>query len=338
MDNGLFNNTNVAGMGMYGDAPTYYAGQGTPMNYVPAQMPQNNNALSEEEIKHIMHTNPNKLDINISPDDNLRAICTHKKNGIDMVRPVNDGSDDVYCPICNARWSSKPVSNEELHESINTVISQMQNAKWLGDLNTSLVRDYMPMIPLLYKFNDIFPYAMNNFNRYVNQGGYRPGDDAGLYSTWNNIMGTTPAYPMNNMMYNQPMMNNQMMQQPVMNNGYYGQNNQYMNNNAAAMMQGASSQNPMQLQMGVDPNAMNTQFVNQANNMMGGTVYGNMNANYGVQQPMMNNQNMAAQNNQQAAQAAPNQTAAVYKPGSVAAEAAQQSTPKTEKTETKVDL
>ena len=104
-DNAFYNTNNNTG----------WDNLGNPMMYDPARLtPQNTNALSEEEIKHIAQKPVNKLDINISQDDNLRSMCTHKHNGQDMVRRIEDGSGDVYCPLCGARWSPNPVSEEEL--------------------------------------------------------------------------------------------------------------------------------------------------------------------------------------------------------------------------------
>lgn len=311
-DNAFYNTNNNTG----------WDNLGNPMMYDPARLtPQNTNALSEEEIKHIAQKPVNKLDINISQDDNLRSMCTHKHNGQDMVRRIEDGSGDVYCPLCGARWSPNPVSEEELREAIGTVISQMQNAKWLGDLSTSLVRDYMPMIPLLYKFNDIFPYAMSNFKKYFNYGGgYYQSDDASMYSQWDALMGNTTGYTMptgNPNMgvgnFNVPQQNMVVIGRDAYGNPILAPQNQYAN---------AGTANPMQATFGVNPNAQNPQFVNQANNMMGGTVFdGSPAVTYA-------NPNAAQQTVVQNTQTTP-PPAPTYKPAEP---------PKTETTDTKVDL
>lgn len=257
--------------GMY----PYINANGYPMSYAPMVMPNNTNALSEDEIKQITQAKPNKLDISIPQADNLKAMCTHHNSqGKDVVQRVNGTANQVYCPICGATWYSEPVDDEELHNSIMTVISAMQNAKWLGDLPTTLVRDFMPIIPVLYKFIDINKFAMNQFNRYNNQGGYQIGDDASPMAQWNALMGYGSTIPYNGMMGNNMMYNN-----PQYNNMNMGMNQNTMmpNNNMynPAAMNPAGMVNPMQSTMGVNPAAVNPQFTNQANMMMGGTVYNN---------------------------------------------------------------
>lgn len=290
MDYTTTNNMNFNG----GYAGNYYAPTqpfpGQPMVYNPVPAPQNINALSEEEIKLISQAKPSKLDINISQEDNLRAMCNHKHNGRDMVQMVNDGSNDVFCPICQERWNPAKLTKEEITEVVNTLIAQMQNSKWAGDLNVALIRDYYPMIPLLKKFPDIYDYAMASFNKYYAQNGYNASNEAAVYAQYNNLMGYAPQsygnYYTQQPTYQQAPVGNYYEQQPsyaqpAQMNGYYAQ---------------ATPVNPMQAPYGVAQNPMNPQFVDQANAMMGGSVYTQPGApvgytpNYAPAQPGVNQQ------------------------------------------------
>ena len=230
MDNMYYNNFNygngMMGMGYPGQSYQYAA---------PMAVPQNSNALTEEEMAIIAKSAPQKLDININEVDNFRAMCTHKRNGRDMVVRCNDDSGDVFCPICGARWHPEQLTKEQVTEIVNQLISQMQNSKWVGDLNTALVRDYYPMIPLLEKFPEIYDYAMKTFNRYLNQNGYTDANDTSVYAQYNSLMGYGNTNPYMAPQYGMPTMNAPQ--------GYYGQTQVT-----------PSNVNPMQIQYGAPMN------------------------------------------------------------------------------------
>lgn len=255
--------------------PMYFGYQPYTYNNVPA--PQNVNALTDEEIKTLRSARPtSKIDLNIDRNDVLRAMCTHKDHGKDMVVPVNDESGDVWCPICGARWNPNAMTKEEIVDLVETLIGQMENAKWTGDLPVELTRELFTLIPLLRKFPDVYEYALNTFNKYYSQRGMVNAQDTSVYAQYNALL--NPGYA-----YGAPI------QQP----GYYGQpqgqpqGGYYYGTmppaGAPQMNQGAPAgqpqmanpaYNPMQMPYGVSPAAPNMQFNNQANMMMGGSIYG----------------------------------------------------------------
>jgi hypothetical protein len=253
--------------------PAYNMGGNPLMFNYQAPQPTNVSTLSEEEIKLISQKKPNKIDINIPQEDLIRSMCNHKHNGQDMPQQLNDGSGRVYCPICGAIWYPDVAEKEQLQDAVNLIYDQMQNAKWIGDYNIELVRDYFPIIELLKKFPDLFEYAMQTHNKYVNAQNYQTANDANAFNMFNSLMYGTPTAA--NMPYGQqpyqygqqPQYNSQYMaqaQQPYQ----YGQ--QY--NQAQGYQQGAPApvmQNPMQATV-----PMNTQFTDQANMMMQGQYYG----------------------------------------------------------------
>lgn len=251
------------------------------MGYTNIPTPANQNALTAEEIQILKNARPtSKIDLSIDRNDVLRSMCTHKDNGRDVVMQVNDGSGDVFCPICGHRWKPEMKTKEEVQELVIELIDQMENAKWAGDLPTDLTRELFTLIPLLNKYPDIHEYAMNTFNKYYSARGMYNAADTNIYGMYNSLFGAgMPATgyagaPMQGY-YGQP-------QAPV-NQGYYGQAQGYVPN--------ANQVNPMVNPMqaptyGVNPMASNQQFVSQANMMMGGTV--------APQQPMYGNQFMNA--------------------------------------------
>lgn len=225
-----------------------------PQMYQPIQTPQNQNALTADEIQILKSKRPTStLNLSIEQDDVLRAMCTHKENGHDVVQLVNDGSGDVWCPICNERWTPDAMSEEDVAAITTRFIAQMQNMKWTGDMPTEVIREYCTMIPLLKKFPELYKYASNNFNKYLNQRGYYNANDASIYAQYNSLF--APGYGMPQQpIYQQPQ-------------GYYQQPIQAQ----APVVNPAV--NPMQIQQPVYQQPYNQQFADQANRMMGGTVY-----------------------------------------------------------------
>ena len=266
---------NYAANGM-GYNPYYGAGyNGQPMQFNPVQAPVNENALTNDEMKVLQNVRTNALDLNISVEDNLRSICTHKQNNQDIVRQLNGGMPnangelEVHCPLCQETWDPTNLSKEEVKEFVHKIISAMQNCKWAGDLNTSLVRDYFPMIPLLKKFPDIYEYSMKQFNRYMDQNQYSAANDASVYGMYNQLTGNYNnyysgfgyGYPQQNMAYNPGMgtVNGAPYGQQNVGGAYYNQpqtmypqqnmNGGYYNQPASTMYgQQAPMQNPMQAQ------------------------------------------------------------------------------------------
>lgn len=283
MDGTMFNNNagvyggNYYGQPQFNNPSAYYGYQA----YMPQtiRVPQNLNALSDEEIATLENTRPaaSTINLNIDQIDALRAICTHKKNGRDMVQMVQDGTGEVYCPICGERWNPNVMDKDEVTTLVNELLGQMQNAKWTGDLPVNLARELFTLMPLLKKYPDVHKYAMDNFNKYYGQHQFNNAQDAAIYAQYNSLVS-----PYNNYM-TQQIPTNYYNQQPVMSvtnqPGYYQQPGQMPVANQYV--------NPMQAPMGVNPMAPNQQFVAQANMMMP--------YSQPVQQPVVNTQQATTQ-------------------------------------------
>lgn len=294
MNNYYYGQQQVAGQQPYcGYDPNMYSYPA--MGYTSIPTPANQNALTDEEIQILKNARPtSKIVLSIDRNDVLRSMCTHKDNGRDVVMQVNDGSGDVFCPICGSRWKPDMKTKEEVEALVIELIDQMENAKWAGDLPTDLTRELFTLMPLLKKYPDIHEYAMNTFNKYYSARGMYTAADTNIYGMYNSLFNAgvpstgyngAPGY------YGQPQAGGQ---------GYYGQAPQgYAPNCATA----SASVNPMQAPTyGVNPSAPNQQFVAQTNMMMGGTVA----PQYGV--PMAPNCGAPVQ--APVAQPAPQQTAA----------------------------
>lgn len=208
--------------------PQMYGAQNIPM-------PNYQNSLTEEEIALLRNARPsNILNITIDPIDETRAICNHKHNGMDCVKPCNDGTGDVFCPLCGERWHGEFLDDEQIDDALNKIITQMQNIKWAGEMPTNLIREYFKLIPILQKFKDINKYGMKNFDRFLSARGFLTANDANVYQQYDYLTRTNGYY--NSGMYGQ---------QPMYGYGY------------GAPQQAAPMNNPMQAQpygQGYNPN------------------------------------------------------------------------------------
>ena len=262
MNNYYYGQQQVAGQPYFGGYdPSNYGFPAMGFNNIPT--PANQNALTDEEIQVLKNARPSsQLVLAIDRDDVIRSMCTHKEGGRDVVMQVTDGSGDVFCPICGARWKPDMKTKEEVELLVAELLDQMQNAKWTGDLPVDLTRELFTLMPLLKKYPDIHEYAMNTFNKYYSARGMFNAADTNIYGMYNSLF--TAGAPVQN----------------YAPQGYYGQapaqgyyqpqaTQGYVPNGAPAN----AAVNPMQAPTyGVNPMAPNPQFVNQANMMMGGTV------------------------------------------------------------------
>ena len=271
----------------YGNMPSSNFYQSAYMQQNPNyQMPMNQNALTREEIQTLTSSRPTgQLNLEISKEDVLRSYCCHCDNGKDLVVQCNDGSGDVFCPICGERWNvNSDYSKEDVEKLVKELLALMQTAKWAGNIPVEVIRKYFSMIPLLEKFPDIYDYANKNLKRIWGQNPFKDANDGNVFAQYNSLFAGNqfgaPQYYNNNI---NPYMNAQPMnyysnQIPVQNPGY---NPMQVNNNQA----------------GYYP--YNPQFNQQAANMMPGyQAMPNQPIN-APQNPYANNQMVVPQNNNQ---------------------------------------
>lgn len=206
---------------MYGYGGGYYGQQGMPQYwngnpYMPQSipMPQNVNALSDEEITVLRNAKPqSKINLTVDQTDYLRSLCTHKNSQThtDVAQMVNDGSGMMWCPICGEKWDPTQLTKEQVKDLVDQFVSQIQNMKWIGDLPIEVTREYCAMLPLIKKFPDLYEYAVNNYDKYANSNPYQMAQDNSVYNQFNQLMnGGFQQYPMGGYMpngyYQQPMM------------------------------------------------------------------------------------------------------------------------------------
>ena len=264
--------------------------QGATYNFSPTPMPMNTQSLSEEEIQELINSRGGKFDINVPRAEFLRAMCNHRHNGQEVVQQINDGSGEVFCPVCYERWNPELITKEQAEQLVQAFVNQLQILKWVGNLPVDVIRDYFTIIPLLRKFPDLVEICTANYKKYTNGQAYMVAGNNSIYNQYELLMGRGMGYDQSPYMVNQPfvpanmqVMSNQPMYnpmpqqmppmntpygQPQMNQGYYGQ----------AVQQNNPAINPMQMQPGMNPQQ---------------TVYGNGGVQPYMpaampQQPMMN--------------------------------------------------
>lgn len=138
----------------YGIVPNSmtYNGIATPdgMTYY-GMMPNNNKPnsqiLTEEEIKIVKNRKRYKFKFNNNVD--LSCMCNHQENNRDVVMEVNDGSGEVYCPICDCKWKPSAKTKEEINEIIYDLINDMKDIKWIGILDRDDIKELSGLMQLL---------------------------------------------------------------------------------------------------------------------------------------------------------------------------------------------
>lgn len=281
--------TEGLGMNMMYD-PNMYNNYGygyTPVGYNTIPTPVNKASLNAEELQRIRNVNGNRKQLSLAVEDVdvLRVCCNHKnENGVDLVQPVNDGSGDVYCPQCGYRWNPDMMTKEEVMELVDKLLNQMQNSKWVGDFGREFIREFYAIMAILPKYPDIHEYAMNTINKYYNANNMYTAQDANVYGAYNSLLNNVGYYATPQQMtsgyYGQPIPPQTgyygQPQAPQTPAGYYGQAQPFGQTPSYGTPQPANPMfNPMQAPAGygVNPAAPNQQFTQQANMMMGGSVY-----------------------------------------------------------------
>ena len=263
-DNNFNNNGNFYNGGNNGGyiPPQYVFNQNV-------QMPKSQPSLNREELELLKREPINELDINITEAEHVASECNHITDNPETVRQLNDGSGLVYCTGCHEVWDPNLIPEEEVEEMVSKIISAMQNTKWVGNLPTTLIRDYFTIIPLLKKFPKLYNIALKNADRFNRSNYYGTANENAAYNEFDSLF----ANPMmGQMQYGNQFMGqpyggqqfNQFVQQP------YG--GQQFNQFNGGQQYGAPASNVNPMQAGNVPygagQQYSSQFVNQANNML----------------------------------------------------------------------
>lgn len=200
----MFENNNMMGfngyqMGGYPPQPG--------MQYAPRPTAKMTQTLTAEQIKSLRN-NGGTFDLNISPEQGLKAICTHKENGNIVLVENSDGT--VTCPICGANFTLCYLENNQVEEVVRAVTDVIQSVKTMYlDIPEEMAKNYMMVLPLLEKLPKLYEISRNNFNMYdqsnvTNQTGNMFGFNAlnafasPAFATMPGMMGNgNPAFGMN---------------------------------------------------------------------------------------------------------------------------------------------
>lgn len=226
--------------------------------------------LTKDEIDNLRR-NDKTLSLKVSKTEMDRAICTHKEpnSAAYSVIPAEDGTGDLICTICGARFNPDIIDLKKVEESVKDIINILQSVKLqYVNIPPTTARQYFSLIPFIEKLPMMYKISLENFQRFSpgaqnNQpvynsnsmlnayknvvGGYGPYYNPGMnnmppyqYQGYDPNM-VNPYNPQMNPGYNtgyqnypsqpvQPMMNQPYIQQAPMNNQYMPYNNGYGNN------------------------------------------------------------------------------------------------------------
>ena len=287
--------------GYYDPAAMYGYGNPVVMGNIP-QGRQTNIFTPEEE--KIIQGQPKKdiLDLNIDSIDGLLCTCEHatlaSNPGITVLKECMDGSGDVYCEVCKKRFPKERIPIEALEEADRVKDAALQQMKLMQILPKETTREISKVNLVDQKLTALYKYVMDVVDKQYNGDWFNNAQMIGSNYMFdvlrNSAGGIFPgSYPQ--MQYPQ-----MQYQQPI-----YGQ------------PQVATTINPMQAPIGINPLAPNQQFVGQTGMMMNGGIPTNP---YAQQQNVYAPAPMTQQPVQQAVQQPmqqPVQQQTVYKPNNV---------------------
>ena len=191
---------------------TYDYGYGQPMMMNPNGGYIQKSTLSKEEFDQLRNRPGSGLDLmNIPAEEGVASFCNHvAPDGREATHMLPDGRCE--CDICHKIWDPTIRTKEQIQESVDNVVSCMQNIKLANVLPVQTMRDYFPMIPLIEKLPQLYDYSMKQIDRQINGNSmYGAAQDASVYAQYRNIMYNTPYQAP---MYGQPMYGQPMYGQP----------------------------------------------------------------------------------------------------------------------------
>ena len=126
------------------------------------------NVLTQDEIQRLM-TQKNQFSLMITEEDKLRAYCNHRlANGLGDAL-VEDEDGRCRCEICGYTFTPADITTtkEEVQQAANYLVDFLQTIKMIYvDLDSSVIRDFFPIIPLINKIPELFDMAVKNYAKH----------------------------------------------------------------------------------------------------------------------------------------------------------------------------
>lgn len=223
--------------------------------------------LSQEDVDSL-RKNDKLFTLKVDKTELDRSICTHKYPGTNnySTDQTNDGTGDLVCRICGARFNPDSITPEKVTETVKDMDNILQTCKLLYvNIPPAVARQYFAMIPFINKLPMMYKVSLENFQRnnpqaFNNVGQVNPANN--LLNAFKSVIGGGYGY------------------------GYdpYGQQN--MNGYNPNMGMGIGQPNIYNPQMNPQQPNMNPQYPYGQQNMNG---Y-NPNMGMAMNQPMQNSQ------------------------------------------------
>lgn len=109
------------------------------MGYTPQpnmlNRPAMSNPLTDEQLK-LLATAEDSFDLKIKPEEIAKAVCTHKntQKGVFEIVPNNNPEQPglVTCKICHATFNPDLVNEQYVHQATDMVLNVLQTCKLIG--------------------------------------------------------------------------------------------------------------------------------------------------------------------------------------------------------------
>lgn len=211
---------------------------------IPRPMANYTQPLTDEEMKQL--TQRAAIESwQVTATDQLKARCTHKRNGIMTLVEEGDsnGNPHVRCTICGETFHMCDLDSATMNQITESMLDALQTIKAIYvDAPDSLITQYFQILPLLKKAPALWDRAVSNMRMYEN----------GVNNVAPIMPGVSAFSMVNNMMVN-PYQFQQPMAPQTMFPGYAPQQQPYMAGPQQTQPQGASQYVPQMYQQPVPP-------------------------------------------------------------------------------------
>lgn len=122
--------------------------------------------LTQEQVAQLRN-NGDATSIKLTPEEILRARCTHKDPSTGRITLNEIGNGAVQCSICGATFNPETKPIQVVEDAVLTVLDFLQQTKlfWLT-APKEVPTEYMPIIPLLEKLPKLYSVAVDNYTRW----------------------------------------------------------------------------------------------------------------------------------------------------------------------------
>ena len=133
--------------------------------------------------------------LKVTNQDINRAICTHKFPNTNKfsINACNDGTGDVVCTICGARFNPDDLTHEKVEQIIKDFKNVMECCKLMYvNIPENVVKQLFTILPFVDKIPKLYDISVENYSRFAPNASSTQdvyGQSSGLFNSFREIIG-----------------------------------------------------------------------------------------------------------------------------------------------------